>query len=225
MIRFLDILLSMTALFFIMPLLIFISIVLKLTGEGYVFYKQARIGLNGKEFKIIKFATMLKNSPSLGTKDITVQDDPRILPVGKFLRKTKLNELPQILNVVFNDMSLIGPRPLTKGGFMSYSERIQKGIKTCKPGLSGIGSIIFRNEEMLLSKTQDPVSFWKNTIAPYKGELELWYSKNISIFKYILLIFLTISVILFPKTKNLVFVFFKDLPKPNNKLKVYLSEI
>ena len=208
-----------------MPLLILISIILKFTGEGYIFYKQSRIGFKGKEFKIIKFATMLKNSPSIGTKNITTKNDPRVLKVGKFLRKTKLNELPQIFNVIFNDMSLIGPRPLTRDGFVNYSKQVKEGIKTIKPGLSGIGSIIFRNEEMLLSETDDPVGFWKNIISPYKGELELWYSKNNSILNYFLLICLTISVILFPKTKKVVFKVFKDIPKPHDKLKVYLAKL
>ena len=142
MIRVLDLILSLTTLFIIMPLLIIISIILKFTGEGYIFYKQSRIGFKGKEFKIIKFATMLKNSPSIGTKNITTKNDPRVLKVGKFLRKTKLNELPQIFNVIFNDMSLIGPRPLTRDGFVNYSKQVKEGIKTIKPGLSGIGSII-----------------------------------------------------------------------------------
>ena len=110
--RFFDVFLSSIALIFLSPLLLPIIIILKLTGEGEVFFMQERIGRNGRLFKLIKFATMLKNSPNLGTGTVTMKHDPRILPVGKFLRKTKINELPQLLNILLGDMSVVGPRLL-----------------------------------------------------------------------------------------------------------------
>ena len=109
--RLFDLILSFIALFFLFPFFLIISIILLFTGEGEVFYLQERIGFKNKKFKIIKFATMIKDSPNIGTGSITLRDDPRVLPIGKILRKTKINELPQIFNVIIGNMSIVGPRP------------------------------------------------------------------------------------------------------------------
>ena len=120
--RFFDILFSGIALLLLSPLLVPIVITLRLTGEGEVFFLQERIGKGGENFKLFKFATMLKNSPNIGTGTVTMRGDPRVLPVvGTFLRKTKINELPQLLNIFFGDMSIIGPMPLTTQTFGAYS--------------------------------------------------------------------------------------------------------
>ena len=118
--RFLDIILSLIAIFLLSPFLIVISIVLALSGEHYVFYFQKRVGFNNKEFYVIKFATMLKDSPNLGSGLYTGKNDSRILPFGHFLRKTKINEIPQLFNVLIGNMSIIGPRPLTKKTYDFY---------------------------------------------------------------------------------------------------------
>ena len=107
--RLFDIFLSSIALIILSPLLVPIIILLKSTGEGEWFFMQKRMGKHGRLFKLIKFATMVKNSPNLGTGTVTMKQDPRVLPVGKFLRKTKINELPQLLNILLGDMSVIGP--------------------------------------------------------------------------------------------------------------------
>ncbi len=186
---------------------------LLLTGEHYVFYLQERIGYKNKKFNIYKFATMLKNSPNIGAGLHTTEKDPRILPMGKFLRKTKINELPQLFNIFLGSMSIIGPRPLVDKTFEPYSEIVKKNIYNVKPGLSGIGSIIFRDEEKLLSNSTIPINeFYSKYISPYKGDLELWYQKKISFYTDFMIIFLTIWVVLFPKS-SLVFKVFKDLPK------------
>ena len=173
---------------------------------------------NGKVFKLFKFATMLKDSPNIGSGTLTIKNDPRILPVGKLLRKTKINELPQLLNIFFGDMSLIGPRPLAIQNFNSYSKEIQNTITLVRPGLSGIGSIIFRNEEEIIDEKSSSIDFYNNSIAPYKGALEQWFVLNKGIFIYFLSIFATIWAVLFPKTK-LAWKLFKDLPEPPNELK------
>ena len=142
--RFFDILFSGIALLLLSPLLVPIVITLRLTGEGEIFFLQKRIGKSGKKFKLFKFATMRKNSPNIGTGMVTMRDDPRVLPVGTFLRKTKINELPQLLNIFFGDMSVVGPRPLTTQTFGAYSENTQRLIKQVRPGLSGVGSVILR---------------------------------------------------------------------------------
>ncbi|MGB8190657.1 MAG: sugar transferase [Chitinophagaceae bacterium] len=211
--RVCDVLASLIVIIVLSPLLIPIIIGLKLTGEGHIFYYQKRIGYRNRYFNIIKFATMLKNSPNLGTGIITLRNDPRVLPMGKFLRKTKINELPQVFNVLLGDMSVVGPRPLVDKTFVAYPEEWRDKIYNCKPGITGIGSVVFRDEEQLMSLTKmPPAEFYEKEIAPYKGELELWYQRHQSFGVDLMIIFLTIWVVLFPKS-DLVYKVFKDLPK------------
>ena len=222
--RILDIFFSGLALLILSPLFLLTTIILKFSGEGEILFWQERVGKDGEIFKLLKFATMLKNSQNLGTGTITVKADTRVLPVGKFLRKTKINELPQILNILFGDMSVIGPRPLTIETFFYYPQQIQNIIKQVKPGLSGIGSIVFRGEENLMNDATVSVDFYKHEIAPYKGALEEWFVSNKSIFIYFIAIAVTIWTVFFPKT-NIVWRAFKELPVPPEKLKLGLGYI
>jgi len=209
----LGIVLALIALIVISPILIPVCIGLLLTGEHYVFYFQKRIGYKNKYFNIWKFATMLKASPNLGTGLYTTKNDPRIMPMGNFLRKTKINELPQLINVLKGDMSIVGPRPLVDKTFVPYSDYVKSVIYNVKPGLTGIGSIVFRNEEQLLSETKMPLEeFYAKHISPYKGELELWYQNHLSLYTDLMLILLTAWTIISPKS-NLVYKVFKDLPE------------
>lgn len=217
--RFCDFVLSLLALVCLSWLLIPIAIILLLTGEHYVFYFQERIGKGGKPFKVWKFATMLKNSPNIGTGTITTRNDPRVLPFGKVLRKTKLNELPQLINILIGNMSIIGPRPMVEKGFLSYNEQVRQVLKEMKPGLSGIGSVIFRDEEYYISLANDPVKFASEVIHPHKGNLELWYYKHRSLYVDFMIIFLTVWVILFPKSE-LVYKIFPSIPR-----KDFLKEV
>lgn len=211
--RFFDILLSLIMVVVLLPFMLPIIILLRLTGEGYVFYLQRRIGYKNAYFDIIKFATMLKNSPNMGTGTITLRKDPRVLPMGGFLRKTKINELPQILNVLKGDMSWVGPRPLVDRTFNAYPEAIRNKVYDSKPGITGIGSVIFRDEEALISASSlPPHEFYEQTIAPYKGALELWYNEHKSFLVDFGILFLTAWVILFPKSQ-LMYTIFKNLPK------------
>jgi lipopolysaccharide/colanic/teichoic acid biosynthesis glycosyltransferase len=210
--RCFDLVCSVIALIILSPFLIPVIILLRLTGEGYVFYYQRRIGLHNKYFDIIKFATMLKNSPNIGTGSITLRNDPRVTPMGGFLRKSKLNELPQILNVIKGDMSIVGPRPLVDRTFNAYPEAIRYEVYNSKPGITGIGSIVFRDEEELISlATLPPHEFYEKVIAPYKGALELWYNQKKSFGVDLMIIFLTVWVIIFPKSR-LMYKLFRDLP-------------
>ena len=216
--RIFDIISSTIALLLLSPFFLPIMILLKFTSEGEVFYFQERIGKNQKSFKIFKFATMLKNSSKMNGGYITVKNDPRLTFMGGFLRKSKINELPQLINVFLGHMSVIGPRPVMRVSFESYPKKVQKVIYNVRPGLSGIGSIIFRDEEEIISKVKtnggDIWDFYKNTIYPFKGDLELWYQKNKSFFLDIQLVYLTIWVIVFPNSK-IYENWFKDLPKRN----------
>ncbi len=222
MIRFLDIFFSLTALLFLSPLFIPIIIILKFTGEGEIFYSQERIGKKGLKFKLHKFATMIKDSPNKGTGTVTIKNDPRILPFGKFLRKTKINELPQLFNVLFGDMSLIGPRPLTDQTFQAYPYQIQNTVVKVKPGLSGIGSIIFRAEEEIMDGNRASVQYYSDVIAPYKGLLEEWYVEKNSIYVYFLAIFVTVITVMFPSS-SIAWRVFKNLPEPPNELRKALN--
>lgn len=210
--RFFDILSSAIALLILSPLLIPIVIGLKLTGEGYIFYTQKRIGFKNQYFNILKFATMLKNSPNMGTGSLTVRNDPRITPMGGFLRKTKINELPQIINVLGGSMSVVGPRPQMQVDYDVYPEHVKKVIYNSKPGITGIGSIVFRDEEKEISDAAlPPKEHYAKYIAPYKGELEIWYQKNKSFYTDTMLIFLTTWAIVFPESE-LTYKVFNDLP-------------
>jgi lipopolysaccharide/colanic/teichoic acid biosynthesis glycosyltransferase len=212
--RSLDIVVSFVVLVILLPFFIPIIIILRFTAEGEVFYFQERIGINNSKFQIFKFATMLKNSMNLGSGSITLQDDFRVTLIGKFLRKTKINELPQIINILKGDMSLVGPRPLVTKTFSAYNDDVQSNIYKVKPGITGIGSILFRDEEAIISavSNEDPFEFYKRIIAPYKGEVEMWYQKNCSFYLDIQLILMTAWVILFPKT-TLYEKWFSNLPK------------
>ncbi|MCH1515727.1 MAG: sugar transferase [Alphaproteobacteria bacterium] len=215
--RFFDILFSGLAIVALSPLLIPIMMILLSTGEGRVFFRQKRIGRGMESFQLLKFATMLENSPNIGSGTITTKNDPRILPVGKLLRKTKINELPQLINIFLGDMSVIGPRPLTMETFSFYPSQIQSKISSVRPGLSGIGSIIFRNEEEIIQTQGNAKEFYASEIAPYKGELEKWYVSKANIIIYFVLIILTAWVVLFPKSK-IVWKMFKSLPAPPSSL-------
>jgi lipopolysaccharide/colanic/teichoic acid biosynthesis glycosyltransferase len=222
MIRFFDILFSFIAIAILFPFMIPVIIALKLTGEHYIFYFQPRIGKDGKEFNIIKFATMLKDSPNMPGGVLTQKDDPRILPMGKFLRRTKINELPQLLNIFIGQMSIIGPRPQAKQHYDLYSPDVKSVIDSIPPGLSGIGSIVFRNEEALLDHIPgDRNNFHDTVVAPYKGQLEMWYAKHRNIRTYFVLILSTI-IILFKPSSNIHLSFFADFPPVPPDLKKYI---
>ena len=210
--RFLDLLFSSIGILVFLPFFIPLAIGLLLTGEGYVFYLQDRVGFQNKKFKIWKFATMLKASPGLGTGSITVKNDWRLTPLGKYLRGSKVNEIPQLINIFLGNMSIVGPRPLMVFDFNKFSDEIKSKFYLCKPGLTGIASIIFRDEEKLHSSTtMDPHEFDRLYISPYKGELEIWYQKNLSFYTDFMLIFLTAWVIIIPQSE-LPYKIFKDLP-------------
>ncbi|HUR64942.1 MAG TPA: sugar transferase [Chitinophagaceae bacterium] len=211
--RFFDILFALIVLVLLLPIFIPISIILLLTGEHEVFYQQDRVGYKNRIFGIWKFATMLKNSPNIGSKDLTMRNDPRVTSVGRFLRRTKINELPQMINILTGDMSFVGPRPLMKSGFDRYSNEMKAKVYNVRPGLTGIGSIVFRDEELIITQSSlSPDECYRNVILPYKGALEVWYQQHQNFYTDIMLLFLTAWYIIFPNSK-LVYKIFPSLPK------------
>lgn len=218
--RIFDIITSLIALILLSPFFVIISIILRFTGEGEIFYLQERVGYLNKPFKIIKFATMLANSENIGTGSITVRNDPRVLPFGKFLRKTKINELPQFINVFLGDMSLVGPRPQMKRDFEKFHDEVQKDMYKSKPGITGLGSIVFRDEEKWISNHEgDKHKFYEDKIAPYKGELELWYYRNQSFYLDLKILIITLYVV-FKTDSAILFVAIKNLPKIPSHLNI-----
>jgi len=210
--RFFDIVFSLLALIILSPIFIPIIILLLITGEHEVFFRQDRVGYKNQLFQIWKFATMLKNSPNMGHGDVTVRKDPRITSVGRFLRISKLNELPQIINILTGDMSFVGPRPLMKAGYDRYSPELKEKVYRVKPGLTGIGSIVFRDEELIITHSMlPPHECYAKVILPFKGALELWYQDHQDFFTDLSILFLTGWYIISPKS-NLVNKLFPTLP-------------
>jgi lipopolysaccharide/colanic/teichoic acid biosynthesis glycosyltransferase len=210
--RFFDILFALVAMIILLPLFIPIIILLLLTGEHEVFFRQDRVGYQNKIFQIWKFATMLKNSPNMGSGDVTTRKDPRVTPMGRFLRISKLNELPQLINILTGEMSFVGPRPLMKVGFDRYSDEMKAKVYLTKPGLTGIGSIVFRDEELIITKSSlPPHECYRQVILPYKGAVEVWYQQHISFYTDFMILFLTAWYIIAPNS-NLVQKVFPSLP-------------
>lgn len=210
--RVFDIVTSGIALLLLAIPLLIVMLILRCTGEGEVWYLQDRVGLHGKRFKVYKFATMRKDSEVTGTRDITLLDDPRVLPFGKVLRKAKINELPQVINIFIGDMSMVGWRPLMPKSFAYYPTHIQEQLIRLKPGLTGIGSICFRDEETITARSKKPPELvYREDIAPYKGQLELWYQEHQSFLLDMQLIFLTAWAVLRPGSR-LYEKWFKGLP-------------
>ena len=220
--RILDILFAGLAILALSPVLAPVIILLRLTGEREVFFAQHRVGKNGELFNLLKFATMLKDSPNIGAGTVTLKDDPRVLPFGKILRKTKINELPQLINILRGDMSVVGPRPQTTRCFDVFPVESQNEIKKVRPGLSGLGPIVFRDEENILSQNEASIDFYDTIIAPYKGEVESFYVNSQSIVTYFKIILATVWVVFFPYSK-IVWKLFPSLPKPPDVLKSCLN--
>jgi lipopolysaccharide/colanic/teichoic acid biosynthesis glycosyltransferase len=201
--RAFDLVISATALLILAVPFGIIMVALRLSGEGKVWYRQERVGQGGVPFTVYKFVTMRENSERMGTKHITLRNDPRVLPMGRILRKAKINELPQLINVLKGDMSIVGWRPLLPDGFAFYPQHVRERIVRAKPGLTGLGSIVFRDEEALVARSQkDPFDLYREDIAPYKGALELWYQDRWSIGLDLKIVVLTIWAVFFPDDRR-----------------------
>ena len=158
--RLIDFLAALTGMLLLSPVLIITTIVLKLTGEGKIFFTQQRVGHKNKEFKIWKFITMVSNAQHAPNGAVTGKNDMRITPIGHFLRNSKIDEFPQLFNVLNGDMSLVGPRPLMRDpDFNNYPPEVQETIYNVRPGITAIGSVVFRDEAALITQVQDEGGF------------------------------------------------------------------
>lgn len=193
--RILDLVLVIFGVFFISPLMLFIAIAIKLDSHGGVLFKQTRVGLNGKLFKVLKFRTMHTNAEAMGAK-ITVGGDPRITSVGNFLRHYKLDELPQLFNVLRGEMSLVGPRPEVPEYVEFYPEGMKEIVLSVLPGMTDRASIEYRDESAILENATNPLKEYRETILPVKLDYYKDYVNNRSLITDISLIFQTFYVIL-----------------------------
>lgn len=187
--RLFDLVLSILGILFLLPFFIIVSVLIKLDSPGNIIFKQIRVTKNGRKFKIFKFRTMRTDTEKHG--QITIGNDNRITSIGKFLRKTKLDELPQLFNIVMGDMSFVGPRPEVPRYVAMYTKN-QKEILTVRAGITDYASIYFSNESEILGKQKEPENFYIEKIMPYKIELNKKYIKEAGIITDIKIIFLTI---------------------------------
>jgi len=194
-----DFLLALFGVILFAPIFLVIVFLIKLDSKGSVFFMQSRVGLDGKFFKIIKFRTMNVNQNSNST--ITLKDDPRITRIGKYLRKSKIDELPELFNILIGDMSFVGPRP-DVSGYADLLKGENRNILKLRPGITSHASLKYSNEEVLLSKVVDPISYNNNTIYPDKVRMNLNYYKNHNIWIDIKVIFATLYLLLQSIFKN-----------------------
>jgi len=189
--RAFDLFFSIVGLIILIPFFILIAALIKLTSDGPVFFRQKRVGKNGKIFVIYKFRTMQKDAPYVGNKFATPKDDPRITKFGYFLRKLNIDELPQLVNVIKGDMSLVGPRPEVPEVVGLYKDDFQR-IISVKPGMTDYASLAFRREAEMLSVAKDAYAHYVEEIVPKKISLNLRYIKEQSLVIDIKLIIKTI---------------------------------
>ena len=190
--RAFDIVCSLLGLIVLRPLLLVVSLLVAVTSPGGVFFRQERIGKGGKPFRIFKFRSMRKDNVGL---KITTGNDSRITPVGRFLRKSKIDELPQLINVLVGDMSFVGPRPEV-ADYVDLYTPYQRQVLLVRPGITGLASIRFRNENDLLTASADPNRTYIEEIMPRKIDLDLEYIPHASVFYDIKLIFQTFAVVI-----------------------------
>ena len=192
--RAMDIVISGCALFVLWPVLLLIAAAIRIDDPGPVFYRQVRIGLNGKPFRILKFRTMVVDADKKGLQ-ITVGRDNRITRMGAMLRKTKLDELPQLINVLTGEMSFVGPRPEVPRYVEMYTP-YQRQVLLVRPGITDYASIAYRNENDMLAGAENPEELYIGTIMPDKIELNMKYLREISPATDIRLIFRTIAAVI-----------------------------
>lgn len=191
--RIFDIVVSFVGLVILSPLFLILAIAIARDSKGPVFFKQTRVGRNGVPFKIYKFRTMVEDAEARGMQ-LTVGDDSRITNVGTFLRKTKIDELPQLINVFKGEMSFVGPRPEVPKYVGLYTED-QRQVLMVRPGITDLASIEYRNESELLATADNPEKVYIEEVMPRKIELNKEYIRNMSLVSDMRIILKTIAVL------------------------------
>lgn len=195
MIRLIDIIFSTLGILILMPFFILVSLIIKFNSKGPLIYKQSRVGIYNSNFNVYKFRTMHINSDRLGLLTVGGRD-PRITSVGYYLRKYKLDELPQLFNVLIGDMSIVGPRPEVRKYVDMYTPE-QKRVLSIRPGITDWASIQYRDENIILEKATDPEKDYVNIIIPDKIKYNLIYIEKYNVLEYLKIIFMTVWKIIF----------------------------
>lgn len=209
--RAFDIVAALLGLLALAPLLLVVSLILLVTGEKRVFFFQERVGQFRKPFNLVKFTTMSDAALDRPDAGITLDDDPDVFPFGRVLRRTKINELPQLINVLRGDISLVGPRPLTPRSFARYPEQVQEQLAQLKPGLTGLASVIFRDEERIIANSpKSREQCYIEDIRPRKAQFERIYGANMSFWLDLKIVFATAVSVLAPSI-SVEAIFFRDL--------------
>lgn len=192
--RTMDVIGSAIGLLVLLPVFAFMAVLIKLDSRGPVFFRQERVGRDGRRFRIYKFRSMVVGADRAGTP-LTVRADPRITQLGVFLRKSKLDELPQLINVLAGDMSIVGPRPEVPEFMEFYSPSQRAIIVTMRPGITDYAAILFRDESSLLDGQRDPIDFYRRVIMPAKFAYYRRYSREISLLSDLRIIVATILLL------------------------------
>jgi lipopolysaccharide/colanic/teichoic acid biosynthesis glycosyltransferase len=201
--RFTDITISLLALILLAPVFLILAVVIKLTSRGPVFYKGRRVGRGGEIFLMHKFRSMVVNADQIGT-DLTPHGDPRVTKVGRFLRRTKVDEIPQIIDILRGKMSLVGPRPESPLYARYYDER-QKHVLSVRPGMLGPAQIKYRHEELMLKDREDPDAYYIRELMPRKLEIDLDYVENMSFLLDVSILFRSLLAVAMVSRKDKLF--------------------
>ena len=194
--RLFDIIFSLLGLILVSPLFLFIGILIKRESPGPAFYRGKRVGKNGKEFRIFKFRSMVLDAEKIGGPS-TSADDPRLLKIGKFLKKHNLDELPQLINILKGEMSFVGPRPEVPSEVETYDEETKKIILSVKPGITDLATLSNIHEGEILRGAADPHEAYRKLIKPQKLNLAKQYVKNQSFWLDLKIILKTLKSVIF----------------------------
>ena len=195
--RVFDLIFSTIGILILSPVFLIVAIIIKIDSKGPIYFRQDRVGKNHEVFKIHKFRTMEINSESPGK--LTIGEDKRITNFGRWLRKNKIDELPQLIDVLYGKMSIVGPRPELKEYVDTYPEEIKKKILSVKPGITDYASILMTDESLLLASYKSPQEAYTDKILPKKLGLSIKYVDNNNIFLDVKIIFLTLKKIIFKR--------------------------
>ncbi len=193
--RGMDLTLAAVGLVLTLPLWVLVALAIRLDSPGGVFFAHERVGRYGRKFKVLKFRTMVQDAPKLGGA-ITAGHDPRITRVGRILRKTKLDELPQLWNVLKGEMSIVGPRPEVEKYVALYSEEARQVILSVRPGITGLTQMRYRHEERLLAEQPDPERFYREELLPKKIDSDIEYVRTRSLLKDLQILLLTFKALI-----------------------------
>ncbi len=189
-----DIGVSLSLLVVAAPIALAAAVAVRATSKGPVIFRQQRVGRHGRRFDILKFRTMRASRP--GDSEITVGDDPRITRVGRFLRRSKIDELPQLINVLLGEMSLVGPRPEVPSFVAQYPEELRRMIQSVRPGITDRASIKYRHENDLLARQPDPDAFYREVILPDKLAMGAAYARRHSLAEDVRILAATVRTVL-----------------------------